>query len=91
MKTKYLQVIGKRTKSRAIYNLTIAVSIRMGPWGNGASLEIIYDLENPKKNARFSYSFRQEGHEELYNSHVLKVTHLMESDDEFLTLELPQL
>jgi len=63
----------------------------MRPSGQGAYLEIIYDLENSKKNAQFHYFFGEEGREELYQSHVLKVTHLMESDDEFLTLEIPQL
>jgi len=91
MKKKHLQIIGKRPNSRAIYNLAIAISISMRPTENGAYLEIIYDLENSKKNAKFTYNFREEGHEELYHSHVLKVTHLMESDDEFLTLEFPQL
>ena len=91
MKKKHLQIIGKRTNSRAIYNLAIAISISMRPSENGAYIEFIYDAEYPKKNVKVVYSFTEEGHEDLYHSHVLKITHLMETEDEFLTLEFPQL
>jgi hypothetical protein len=91
MKSKYLQVIGKRTNSRAIYNLAIAVSITMRPSGNGAYLEIIYDLENPKKNVRIFYSFSEEGQEELYKQHQSEITTLIQEDKDFLKLDFPQL
>jgi hypothetical protein len=91
MRSKYLQVIGRKSNSRAIYNLAIAVSIKMRPYENSAYLEIIYDIENAKKNVKVAYSFTEEGMEDLYHSHALKITYLMETDDEFLTLEFPQL
>jgi hypothetical protein len=91
MKSKYLQVIGKRTNSRAIYNLAIAVSITMRPSENGAYLQIIYDLENPKKNVRIFYSFSEEGQESLYKEHEFEITNLMQGNKEFLELDFPQL
>lgn len=91
MKSKYLQVIGKRTNSRAIYNLAIAVSITMRPSENGAYLQIIYDLENPKKNVRIFYPFSVEGQESLYKEHEFEITNLMQGNKEFLELDFPQL
>lgn len=91
MKSKYLLAIGKKTKSRAIYNLGIAISILMRPSENGAYLEIIYDADNPRKNVRVAYSFSEGGQEELYNKHCFEIVCLMDSEDEFLRLEFPQL
>lgn len=91
MRSKYLQIIGKKSNSRAIYNLGNANCIRMRPSANGAYIEIIYDLNNAKNNLQVTYSFSEVGQEDLYHRHVEKITYLMETDDEFLTLEFPQL
>lgn len=88
---KYLRINGRRTNSRAIYNLGIAISILMRPSENGAYLEIIYDLENPKKNVRIFYSFSEEGQEELYKQHQSEITTLIQEDKDFLKLDFPQL
>ncbi len=91
MKNKYLQAYGEKTKSRAIYNLGIAISILMRPSENGAYLEIIYDVDNPRKNVKIAYSFSEEGQEELYTKHCFRIECLMDSEDEFLRLDFPQL
>lgn len=97
MKNKYLLAIGERTNSRSIYNLGIAISILMRPsenkWTseNGAYLEIIYDGDNPRKNVKIAYSFSEVGQEELYNKHCFEIECLMDSENEFLRLEFPQL
>ena len=91
MKNKYLLAIGERTNSRAIYNLGIAISILMWSSENGAYLEIIYDGDNPRKNVKIAYSFSEVGQEELYKKHRFQIECLMDSKEEFLRLEFPQL
>lgn len=85
---KYLE-IKEAENTRAIYNLAIAVGVRMIPLGNGAKIEIIYDIENEKKNLEIHYNFTDDGKEALYEDHKFKITSLLQGNRDFGTIFFP--